>query len=227
MILAKTTRSKKSRGISPAGKVAILCAVFGVPFLFFASSWGLSKLFEIAPMTLVLVLVVAATIYTAYTSKLMYDFYDVDAPLLRFVPCLCETTLLDMKWHLPCYILYALVLAFFGLSFLPYSALSFLGEDFALDASFYFIVIAIILLAVIQVIKGIGIMQTMKDIAVEWKKQVHADVGALNKLTPLGFLPFVRVIALYSLNKPLSTLVSFMGATVDDADEESTFEEED
>lgn len=224
--MAKTARSRKSRGISPAGKVAILLAIFGVPILFFASSYGLSLVFEIAPAALIGVLVVFATVYTAYTSKLMYDFYDVEAPILRFIPCVCEVTLVDMKWHVPCYICYGLAVIFLGLSQLPYNLLKILGEGFALNASFYFTVIAIIFLAIIQVIKGIGLMQTMKDIGVEWKRQVHADVGVLNKLTPLGFIPFVRVIALYSLNKPLSTLVSFMGATVDDSDDENTFEEE-
>lgn len=224
--MAKKARSRKSKGISPAGKVAILVAIFGVPILFFASSYGLSKIFEVAPMTLVGVLIIIATVYTAYTSKLMYDFYDVDAPFLRFVPCVCETTLLDIKWHLPCYICYILAILFGVASQLPYSVLKVLGEGFALNASFYFTIIAIIFLAIIQVLKGIGLMQTMKDIGVEWKKQVHADVGMLSKLTPLGFIPFVRVIALYSLNKPLSTLVSFMGATVETADDESTFIEE-
>lgn len=224
--MAKSARSRKSKGISPAGKVAILCAVFGIPLLFFASSYGLSKLFDVAPVTLVIVLIVVATVYTAYTSQLMYTFYDVDAPILRFVPCLCEITLIDMKWHTPCYILYLLAIVFAGASQLPYSVLKILGDGFAVKASFYFVVIAIILLAAVQVLKGIGLMQTMKDIGVEWKRQVHADVGALNKLTPLGFIPFVRVIALYSLNKPLSTLVDFMGTTADDADTEGGFEEE-
>lgn len=219
--------AKKSQGISPAGKAAIMLVVFGVPALFFASSWGLSQLFTVAPYYLVIALVIFATVYTAYTSKLMYDFYEIQAPLLRFVPCVCETTLIDMKYHMPCYILYALAIIFAGLSQLPYSVLKVLGDDFALNAGFYFVVVAIVLLLVIQVIKGVGIVGTMKDIGEEWSKQTHADLGAISKLTPLGFIPFVRVIALYSLNKPLSTMVSFMGVTVDDAEATNEFEEED
>lgn len=217
---------KKSQGVSPAGKAAIMLIVFGVPALFFASSWGLSKLFELAPYYIVAALVIFATIYTAYTSKLMYDFYEIQAPVLRFVPCVCETTLIDVKYHMPCYILYALAIIFAGLSQLPYSVLKVLGDGFALSAGFYFIIVAIVLLVAIQVIKGIGFIGTMKDIGEEWNRQTHADLGAISRLTPLGFIPFVRVIALYSLNKPLSTMVSFMGVTVDDAEATGEFEEE-
>lgn len=224
--MAKKSTTSKSQGITPAGKVAILLAVFGVPVLFFLSSYGLSRLFEIAPVTVVGVLVLVATGYTAYTSQLMYQFYEVQPPIMRFVPCLCETTLIDLKYHLPCYILYALAIIFAVCSQLPYSVLKVLGDGIALNAGFYFTVVAILMLSVIQIIKGIGLMSTMKDISDEWQKQVHADVGALNKLIPLGFLPFVRVIALYSLNKPLSTMVSFMEVTVSDASDDDSFEEE-
>lgn len=220
-------KKKQSQGISPAGKSAILLVVFGVPVLFFASSWGLSKLFEMAPMYIVGVLIIFATIYTAYTAKLMYDFYDTNPPFLRFVPCVCEITLVDIKYHIPCYVCYALAIIFAGLSQLPYSVLKVLGDGFALNAGFYFTIVAIVFLVVIQIIKGIGLMGTIKDIGEEWNHQRHTDLGAISKLTFLGFLPFVRVIALYSLNKPLSTMVSFMGVTVDDADTGDSFEEED
>lgn len=220
-------KKKQSQGISPAGKSAILLAVFGVPALFFASSWGLSKLFELAPMYIVIALVIFATVYTAYTAKLMYDFYDTRPPFLRFVPCVCEITLVDIKYHIPCYVCYVMAIIFAALSQLPYSVLKVLGEGFALSAGFYFTIVAIVFLVIIQIIKGIGLMGTIKDIGEEWSHQRHTDLGAISKLTFLGFLPFVRVIALYSLNKPLSTMVSFMGVTVDDADTGDSFEEED
>lgn len=219
--------SRKAQGISPAGKVAILLAVFGVPALFFASSWGLSQLFELAPMYIVIALGIFAMIYTAYTAKLMFDFYELQAPILRFVPCICETTLIDVKWHLPCYILYALAVLAGVASQLPYSVLKVFGDTVALNAGFYCTVLAIIFLIGVQIIKGIGLMGTIKDVGAEWYQQTHADMGAISKLAFLGFIPFVRVIALYSLNKPLSTMVSFMEVTVNDTDDGDGFEAED
>lgn len=223
--MAKKT-NRRSTGISPAGKAAILLIIFGIPCLFLASSWGLSKLFELAPMYLVLILTVFATMYTAYTSKLMYDFYEVQAPILRFIPCVCETTLIDIKYHIPCYVCYTIAIIFAAASQLPYSVLKIFGEDFALSAGFYFTVAAIVVLGVIQIIKGIGLLETLHDIGEEWHNQTHADLGAISKLGFFGFIPFVRVISLYSLNKPLSTMVSFMGVNADDVDTGDSFEAE-
>lgn len=221
-----TTRQKTQNGISSAGKVGILCAVFGIPALFFATSYGLSVLFDVAPYAVVLVLVAFATAYTAQTSALMYQFYDVDPPVLRFIPCLCEITLLDLKYHIPCYILYVAATFFIGMSLLPYSIMKILGENLATSLPFYLMAIGFVLLGAIQVIKGIGLMQTMKDISGDWKKRMQSSVGVIDKLVPLGFIPFVRVIALYSLNKPLSTLVSFMGVSSDDIETNTEFYEE-
>lgn len=216
-------KRKQNNSISPAGKIGILLVIFGIPILFAFSSWGLSKLFDIAPYAVGSVLVLVATIYTAQTSGLMYDFYQVDAPVLRFVPCICELTLIDIKYHLPCYILYVLALIFGGCMLLPYGVLSMLGDNFATSAPFYCMVAALLCLIVIQIIKGIGIMGCMKDIGEEWHKQTHADVGAFSKFSIMGFIPFVRVMALYALNKPLSTMVSFMGVTVEDGEQDNEF----
>lgn len=43
----------------------------------------------------------------------------------------------------------------------------------------------------------------------------------------MGFIPFVRMIALYSLNKPLDTMVSYMGTTASEVGEEDEFIEDD
>lgn len=224
--MAAKFRPKKQAGISPAGKAAILLVIFGIPVLFFASSYGLSVLFDVAPYAVVAVFMVFATVYTAQTAGLMYEFYEVDKPIMRFVPCLCEVTLLDLKYHRPCYILYAGAIFLIGASQLPYDILKILGEGLSTRLPFYLVVVGLLLLAAIQVIKGIGLMQTMKDISNDWNKRMHTSVGVIDKLTPLGFIPFVRVIALYSLNKPLSTLVSFMGLSSEDLEADSEFYEE-
>ena len=221
-------RAQRNQGISPVGKVAILLVIFGIPLLFVFSSWGLSRLFEIAPYAVVGVVILIATIYTAHTVKLMYDFYQVSPPLLRFIPCICETTLIDVKYHMPCYILYLGTVIFLVLSQLPYNVMRIFGEGIALSGAFYFMLIAIVLLTAIQVIKGIGLARCLKDIESDWKKINHTDLGAIDRMIILGFIPFVRVIALYSLNKPLSTMVEFMNVSIDDASEEGNdfYEEE-
>lgn len=219
-------KKKQETGISPAGKVAVLAVCFGIPVCFAASSWGLSKVYEIAPWALILIMVLLCTAYAAYTAKLMYTFYDVPAPIIRFIPCLCEITLIDVKYHTPCYILYGLSALLLGATQLPYSVVGLLGQSFATSAPYYFLLIALVLLAVIQGIKGYGLTQCMKDISEDWRKHTHADVGAITKFALLGYIPFVRVMALYSLNKPLSTLVSFMGVTAEDAEGEAVFSEE-
>lgn len=219
-------RKKRQEGISPAGKAAILCVIFGIPLLFVLSSWGLSQLYDAVPYAIVLVLLVLCTVYSARIARLMYTYYEVDAPVIRFVPVIGEVCLLDIKYHLPCYIGYAISVLFLVLSLLPYDVLKIFGTGFATNASFYLMLVAIVVALVVQIIIGVGLMHTMKDIAEDWKKQVHADVGAISKFSFFGFIPFVRVIALYALDKPLSTMVDFMGVTSEDAEEDDGFVEE-
>lgn len=219
-------RKKRQEGISPAGKAAILCVIFGIPLLFVLSSWGLSQLYDAVPYAIVLVLLVLCTVYSARIARLMYTYYEVDAPVIRFVPVIGEVCLLDIKYHLPCYIGYAISVLFLVLSLLPYDVLKIFGTGFATNASFYLMLVAIVVALAVQIIIGVGLMHTMKDIAEDWKKQVHADVGAISKFSFFGFIPFVRVIALYALDKPLSTMVDFMGVTSEDAEEDDGFIEE-
>ena len=215
------TRAKKSQGISPTGKIAILVILFGIPMLFALSSWGLSKIFETVPYVLIGVLVLVATVYTAHTVSLMYKFYEVDPPVLRFIPCMCEIALIDVKYHKVCYALYALAVVFIALSQLPYEVLKVFGEAISLNGGFYMMVLALLMLTLIQIVKGIGLNGCMHDIEKDWKRVNHTDLGMIDKLIILGFIPFVRVIALYSLNKPLSTLVEFMEVSSSDIDEKN------
>lgn len=219
--------TKKSSGIGTGGKIAILLVLFGIPALFFFSSWGLLQLFNMTPYILLLVLLLFATIYTARTSRLLYEYYGWELPLGRFLPCVGEVFLMDVKYRMPCYIMYVAAIIFVGISQLPYSVMKMLGDTIALKGSFYFFLIALVLLAIIQVVKGIGLVSCMKDISADWYKQTHAEIGAINILMLLSFIPFVRVIAIYAMNKPLSTMVDFMNVTIADADEDAYYEEED
>ncbi len=219
-------RKNSSNGISPAGKTAILLVVFGIPFLFAGASWGLDWLFSAAPWAVVLVLVLVATAYTAHTSNLLYTYYEVSAPVTRFVPCLCEVTLIDRKYHTPCYILYLLAILCGAGAFLPYDIAKVLGETFVTNHTFWFGVAFAVVMIILEVIKGIGIAGCMKDVADDWYQQTHSDVGLIKRFVPMGFIPFVRVIALYSLNKPLDTMVGYMGVSASDAGEDEEFYEE-
>lgn len=219
-------RKTQNTGLSAGAKVGILLVLFGLPALFFASSWGLEKLYEIAPWALFIVLLLVATAYTAYTAGLMYKFYEVDPPLLRFFPCLCEITIIDVKYHKICYILYAVSILLMGASQLPYSVIGVLGQTFATTAPFYLLLLGLLALVGVQIVKGVGMVNCIKDIGTEWQKQMHGDVGAINKFSFLSFIPFVRMMALYALNKPLSTLVTFHGSTVSDAHEDRGFDAE-
>lgn len=219
---------KTQQGISSAGKLAIVAAVFGIPIMFFASSYGLGVLADKVPLALVGVLIVVATVYAARTSRLLYEYYEVQPPLLRFVPCLCEVTLMDRKFWIPCYGLYAGVVVTGLIAFLPYSIAKVLGNWFVENHTFVFGLIAFLILAVIQVVKGIGLTGCINDVAADWNEQTRSEVGLIKRFSPLAFIPFVRVIALYALNKPLDTMVTFMDVTVSDADnDDGEFYEED
>lgn len=215
--------AKKSSqsGMSPAAKTAIMLVCLGIPALFFGTSYGLSKLFEVAPALVVAVVVIVATAYTSYTGKLLYTFYGVKPPIVRFIPCFGELTLIDVMYQPAGFILYVFAGIMLVCSQLPYAVLSIISPNFATVAPFWFMVAALLLLAVIQVLKGIGLTGCIKDIAAEWEAHTHVDTGGLIRFAPLCFLPFVRVIAMYSLNKPLSTLVSFMGVTAETVSEEA------
>lgn len=219
---------KNSTGISPAGKAAILLVIFGLPLLFAGASVGLDWLFNQAPAIGIAALVVVVTIYTARTSTLLYNYYRVEAPILRFVPCLCEITLIDRKYHKICYGLYIAAAVLVGVIALPYDVVSVLGRGFVENRIFWAGVLFAIVMIAVQVVKGIGLSGCINDVAEDWYRQTNVDVGVIKKVSPLSFIPFVRVVALYSLNKPLETMVSFMGVDVtDNAGESQFYEEED
>lgn len=220
-------RRNSDSGMGPAAKLAIIAVLFGVPILFFASSYGLGILAEKIPAAMVGIIVLVCTAYSARTSGLLYTYYEVQAPLLRFVPCLGEVTLVDRKFWKILYGLYGVAVVFAGIAFLPYKIASVFGSWFAENHTFIFMIIAMVILAVIQVIKGIGIVGCINDIAADWEAQTRSDVGFIKKFSLLSFIPFVRVVALYGMNKPLDTMVTFMNVTVSDADsDDDTFYEE-
>lgn len=221
-------RRNSGDGMGPAGKLAIIAVLFGVPLLFFASSYGLGVLADRVPLAMVGIIVVICTAYSAHTSYLLYTYYEVDAPLARFIPCLGEVTLVDKKFWMPLYGLYGIAVIAAIIAFLPYSVASVLGDWFVENHVFIFMAIALVVLLIIQIVKGIGLVGCINDISDDWETQTRSDVGFIKRFSLLSFIPFVRVVALYGMNKPLDTMVTFMNVTVSDADnDEGTFYEED
>ena len=213
---------KKNNG---AVKALVLAVIVGIPLMLWGVSTLTSTLAEVAPLALIAVIVVFAAIYTAVTAKLLYDFYDVEAPWYRWVPCYGELTLGDARYVKYGSIAYAIAVAFFGLSRLPYSITKVLGGQLATDLPFYMTIVAFAALLVVQIIKGISLIDCTKTVAEEWERVNHTDAGFIKRFAFLGFLPFVRVLAIYGLNKPLTSMVTFEGRVFDD-DEEAVLIEE-
>lgn len=216
----------KKRNGSPATKGLILLGVLAVPVLFVLAAMGTSALMDVAPYALIGVLAIAIAIYTGITCNLLYRYCETSPAWYAFVPCYGELAMMDSKFMRIGTPLYILVILFLGLSRVPYSMLSFLGQDLALVFPFYSTLIAFVLLGVIQVVKGIGILGCIKMVSDEWEDQMHGSLGFIKSFGWLGFVPFVRVIAVYGLNKPLSTLVTFNNTTISDNDD-VVLEEED
>lgn len=216
----------KKRNGSPATKGLILLGVLAVPVLFVLAAMGTSALMDVAPYALIGVLAIAIAIYTGITCNLLYRYCETSPAWYAFVPCYGELAMMDSKFMRIGTPLYILAILFLGLSRVPYSMLSFLGQDLALVFPFYSTLIAFVFLGVIQVVKGIGILGCIKMVSDEWEDQMHGSLGFIKSFGWLGFVPFVRVIAVYGLNKPLSTLVTFNNTTISDNDD-VVLEEED
>lgn len=216
----------KKRNGSPATKGLILLGVLAVPVVFVLAAMGTNFLMDSAPYALIAVLAIAIAIYTGTTCNLLYDYCETKRPFYSFIPCFGELAMMDVKFLKIGTPLYILALLFLGLSRLPYSVVSFLGQELALVFPFYATLIAFGFLGAIQIVKGIGILGCIKMVSDEWEDQMHGSLGFIKSFGWLGFIPFVRVMAVYGLNKPLSTLVTFNNTTISDNDD-VVLEEED
>lgn len=205
--------------------IGILLVIIGIPLLFVLSSLGTSWLATTAPYLMVAVIAVFAAIYTGMTSSLLWDFYEESAPWYRWVPCFGELTIMDSKYLKIGGILYIPAIIALALSQLPYKVISFLGENVALNFPFYMMVVALFFLLAVQVVKGIGIMDCTKTIASLWEERNNTSSGFIKRFGILGFIPFVRVVAVYALNKPLTTMVTFNEETISDNDDVELSEE--
>lgn len=206
-------KSSKS-GVSAGGKLAILLVLFGLPLLFFIFMKGTSKLAEWSSSILFVLIILASTIYTFYTSRLLYKYFDAKNPIWSIVPCVGELSLMDSKYAIASFILYICSFVMFGLTVLPYNVTKIFGEMALQTIPFYGMIFSLLFLFVIQIIKGIGMCKTVDVIADEWFNKINTSLGFITKYKALLFIPFIRVIGLYVLSKPLDTLVTYNGLDV-------------
>lgn len=200
--------------ITAAGKLGILLAIFGVPAIFFGISFGLQRVIDFAPYVTVVVVLVVCAGYVSHVTGLLYDFYEVNRPLWRFIPCVGELALMTRKYMRIGIILYCVAIMLLGFSVAPYSVTKLFGQGALQAIPFYMMLGSLFILLVLQIVKGIGMAQVFKDVEECWVEQVHTRLGLINKYKPLLFIPFVRMLGLYGLAKPLETLVTFNDRTI-------------
>lgn len=211
--------------ISPMARLTVLGSVVIIIGMFAAVAFGTAELMDVAPLLIIPVIALGIAVYTAMTSKLLYEYFEVNPPFLRFIPCYGELTLMDNKFLKIGTIFYVIaILALLGTQ-IPFSVAKIISEDFAFSLPFYCMVVALVALLAVQIIKGIGFLDCVKTLVAEWDEHVGGSVGIIKNLAWLGFIPFVRVVAIYALNKPLSTMVTFNDITVS-VDEAVELEEE-
>lgn len=217
---------KRKNQNNPAARAMILLVAVGVPLLFVLASVGTRGLIERAPYLLLVLCAIVMGVYVGYTSGLLYQFYEVSRPWYCFTPCYGELALMDSKFLKIGSIFYVVAILFLGLSRIPFVVLKGLGENLAISFPFYCTVVAFIALAGVQVVKGFGLVDCMKTVSSEWEEHMNTSLGFIKSFCWLGFIPFVRVIAIYAINKPLSTLVTFNEITVSDTTDVELAEEE-
>ena len=218
--------AKKKSKSNPLVNGLILATVVGVPAIFALAAVGTSMLSESAPYILIAVIAVIAAIYNGMTCNLLYDYYEVRRAWYAFIPCFGELCLMDEKFMKIGSVPYVLAVLCLGASQIPYSVFGFLGDKTAINMPLFFVLIAFVMLFIVQIVKGIGLIGCVKNVSDEWEEQIGGTIGFIKSFSWLGFIPFVRVMAIYGLNKPLSTLVTFNDITVSDNDDVVLEEEE-
>ena len=192
--------------------------IFGV---FVAMSRGTSALGEISAYAAFFVCVIAATAMQIHTSRLLHDYFEVYAPALAYIPCVGELTIMDDLYKKIGLALYAVAAILLGVSVLPV----FKSSPSLAEVPFYLMLVAIGVLVLVQIVKGLGLWNCMHNIEEEWKEHTKHELGSIKWMVWFGFIPFVRCMTFYALCKPLSSMTQFMGITSDVEDEEM-FEEE-
>lgn len=195
--------------LKPVIKLAMLGSVLGIAILFIVFAKGTEALSSVSYIGMAAIVLLGCSFFSAITAGKLYDYFQVKKPLLRFVPCIGELSLIDFK-------LRRIALGF-------YCGAAFLGVLLAtrlvpgVTAPFYLMLVIMALLSAVQVVKGIGLRATYTELEADWIKISGHSAGALKIFILLGYIPFVRVYLVYCINKILMTLVTFGGYNFKDA----------
>lgn len=198
--------------IKPVVKLMMLGITLGVMIMFVVFIKGTDLVASQSYFGLAAVTLLGCTFFSAVTCGKLYDYFKVKRPLLRFVPCLGELSLIDFRFRRVGLMLYAaaaVVGVVLYLNVLP-----------GVSTPFYVALVLLALLASIQVVKGIGLRAAYMELEQDWVKISGHSAGALKLFILFGYLPFIRIYLVYSINKILMTLVTFGGFDYADADSE-------
>lgn len=207
-------RQKKNSALSRA---LILFVVLGLIVFFILAVQFTDMLMTVAPVVFIIFAIIGIAIYTAITSRVVYRYLGMKEPLISYVPCVGEIALIDGKYSALTVAAYLCALASFIISRLPYSVWFFLPLHTAVNMPYYVNYVTLFFLLVVQILKGIGTQVLYRFIFETVEEQQKTELGFIKSLSWLGFFPFIRVVAVYSLNFVLSSLTTFTGMTVRDS----------
>ena len=221
-------KTKSKVGLSASTKLAIIGVIIGTPVLVFLFSVLQTRLLAVSPIAFLALIVIVSAVFNTRTCKLLYTFYELETPVIAYLPCIGETALIDQSLKRASIALYAVVLFTLGISFLPFKVFGWMGISKSTTLKIVLMWVAIVLLIIIQILKGIGIRGTMKDVSNAWIEARGTTSGIISKFSIFGFVPILRVLCFYGLSKPLSTMVEFDGVTVSDleGDDEALYVED-
>lgn len=218
--MATNTKRRSNSTLTPAvTKLWILFVILGIPIIIYLFSVGTKLAFNLAPITVTIALTILCGIYSGYVSGLVRKYYEIDSPFWRYIPCVGELSLTTGITFKISIILYIIAAVLFSMSLLPYDVVKIFGELSIQTIPFILNIIALVCLTGVQVCKGLGMSLILSAIENSWEETMKTNIGSVSKMRILMYIPFVRVIALYAISKPMSTLVDFMGRTTSDTDD--------
>lgn len=202
----------KNKKISAGTKFAMLGVILGLAAVFFLFSKFTSAMYLSYAPVMLAILVLMIGFFTAFTVRKLYAFYETSVPIKAYIPMVNELALVDYRLARVGVVLYIIAAIFIALG-----AFSIVPGNLP----FTFILIGMIVLLAVQVVKGIGIRGTFKEVAEDWNKISGHDAGIMRLFAICGFLPFVRVLTVYSLDKILTAMVTFGKYSIEDTEGES------
>lgn len=181
-------------------------------FIFFVLMGSSSS--NLMMQILYVALIVVQIYFTSDVVGLLYKFYEMKRPWQRFIPVINEFYLLDVKFRVAAWVSFIISMVLLLMAFAPYQVKIIFGAQFVASGGFYLFLISFVMLLICQLIVGVGIINSMKEIAEEWERISGCTLGLIGLYKVFAIIPVLRVFAFYGLRKPLDTLVTFNHKTV-------------